>query len=76
MIEMNHEDIHNLHGSFICCPFCGSLHIHHESTAGARYARCEDCSASGGYVFDFERENGVEFNRITVETRWNKRYGN
>jgi Lar family restriction alleviation protein len=52
------------------CPFCGSNHIHHESVVSTRYARCQDCSASGGYVFDFQ---DVAYTKETVVIRWNQR---
>ena len=55
------------------CPFCGSIHIHHESQSGIKYARCQDCSSSGGYVFDFEMDKGILYTRETVCKRWNMR---
>lgn len=61
------------HDNFDPCPFCLSTHIHHEGVHGARYARCQSCSSSGGYVFDFEIERGVPYTRQTVVDRWNRR---
>ena len=59
------------HDMFNPCPFCGGDDIHHESQRGVRWARCQNCSASGGHVFDFEDD--VPLTRETVVSRWNKR---
>lgn len=60
---------------FDACPHCGSFHIHHESVRGVRYARCQKCSASGGYVFDYEEYHPIKvpFTHQTVVLRWNRR---
>lgn len=52
------------------CPFCGSKNINHESINAARWARCQSCSATGGYIFDFEP---VSMTRDEVVKRWNTR---
>lgn len=57
-------------GRFIACPFCGGKIIHHESMAGTRWARCQKCSATGGYVFDFQPS---PMTRDEVVKRWNIR---
>lgn len=55
---------------FSSCPFCSSKDIHHENVMGTRYARCQKCSATGGYVFSFEP---APFTRDEVVKRWNTR---
>ena len=59
------------HDLFAPCPFCGSDDIHHESQRGVRWARCQNCSATGGYIMDFEED--APFTRETVLARWNIR---
>lgn len=52
------------------CPFCGGTRINFESQRGFYMLRCQDCSASGGYIFDFEDE---PFDKETALKRWNER---
>ena len=66
----DHKDLWNSHDNFLPCPFCGKDDIHHESIGGGRYARCQDCSATGGYIFGFEY---APMTRETVVERWNVR---
>lgn len=55
---------------FDACPFCGSKRINHESMGASRWARCQKCSATGGYVFNFEP---APMTRDEVVKRWNTR---
>ena len=65
------KDRWNNHDNFDPCPFCGEKDIHHESMSGTRYCRCQDCGATGGYIFDFDPS--APFTRESVVKRWNKR---
>jgi Lar family restriction alleviation protein len=58
--------------TFLPCPFCGNQDIKHESMGAMRYARCQNCSASGGYIFAFD--DSEPFAKETVVKRWNTRY--
>lgn len=53
------------------CPFCGSTYINHESMNFGRWARCQTCSCTGGYIFDFEKD--VPHTKEEVIKRWNVR---
>jgi Lar family restriction alleviation protein len=64
------DEIRNDMDDLAPCPFCGASDIRFNSVPGTRYARCQKCSATGGYVFDFE---GELYNRRTVIERWNTR---
>jgi len=67
-IQQLEEEIRNDMDDLAPCPFCGETDIRFNSVPGTRYVRCQKCSATGGYVFDFE---GNLYTRRTVIQRWN-----
>ena len=64
------------------CPFCGNTNIKHQSHGpggnygATRWIRCDvpgGCGVTGGYVYDFEQDQGIPFTKETAEQRWNTR---
>lgn len=56
-------------GELMPCPFCGNQEIGIEEFTYLILARCQNCRAAGGHVFDDEGD----FSKETVLLRWNTR---
>lgn len=62
------------------CPFCGSKDIEHESINDARWLRCQNCSATGRWIWAKELQSistsdpsFLDIWALETEKAWNTR---